>query len=153
MTFGSGVIALYRAGWCKSGVSWLLLRGQPAPWLGRARSKDEGPKLDTAAVAEMGAAYRQLQGLGAVAGPQHEKAQRFLGSLGRHRLLQNVHLAGELAIARQLPPRGELSRPGDVLVPFGRRSCERRRAWTRRRGPTARSPARRTGISIDAPPW
>src|SRR5262249_36786314 len=57
-------------------------QGRP---LGRARSEDERPQLDTAAVAEMGTAHRQFQGLGTVAGPQHEEAQWLFGPLGRHR--------------------------------------------------------------------
>src|SRR5262249_9800318 len=88
-------------------------QGRP---LGRARSEDERPQLDTAAVAEMGTAHRQFQGLGTVAGPQHEEAQWLFGPLGRHRLLQDVHLACEFSVARQLAPRGECPRPGGILV-------------------------------------
>src|SRR5262245_65902465 len=84
--------------------------------LGRARLDDERPQLDTAAVAQMWTAHRQLQGLGTIAGPQHEKAQWLIGPLDRHRLIQNVHLARKLSVARQLAPRGECPRPGGIFV-------------------------------------
>src|SRR5713226_3868188 len=87
--------------------------------LGRARSDDERPQLDAAAVAQVWTAHRQLQGLGTIAGPQHEKTQWLFGPLDRHRLLQDVHLARELSVARQLAPRGESPRPRDVLVREG----------------------------------
>src|SRR5262245_25730537 len=94
-------------------VALTVSQGRP---LGRAPSDDERPQLDTAAVAQMWTAHRQLQGLGTIAGPQHEKAQWLLGPLDRHRLFQDLHLACELSVARQLAPRGECPRPGGILV-------------------------------------
>src|SRR5262245_47156041 len=96
--------------------------------LGGAQSDDERPQLDTAAVAQMWTAHRQLQGLGTIAGPQHEKAQWLFGPLDRHRLFQDVHLACELSVARQLAPRGEAPRPRDVLVSVPRAGTARRLA-------------------------
>src|SRR5262249_41653456 len=97
------------------GTAGTRVEAAGAARLGRPRSDDERPQLDTAAVAQMWTAHRQLQGLGTIARPQHEKAQWLFGPLDRHRLFQDV-LACELSVARQLAPRGESSRPRGILI-------------------------------------
>src|SRR5262245_60018513 len=63
----------------------------------------------------MWTAHRQLQGLGTIAGPQHEIAQWLFGAPDRQRLFEDVHLACELPVRSHLAPRGELPCPRDVF--------------------------------------